>query len=78
MDAEILALASAADGLAVTVGRTQIGTFRVVFRDTDADAIIETRVLTDRERAIGFARGLIPQEVELRAPDGAVVRAWPL
>jgi hypothetical protein len=31
MDAEILALASAADGLAVTVGRTPIGTFRVVF-----------------------------------------------
>lgn len=62
MDAEILALASAADGLVVTVGRTPIGTFRVVFRDTDASAIIETRVFTDCERAIGFARGLIPQE----------------
>ena len=61
MDAEILALASAADGLAVTVGRTPIGTFRVVFRDTDAGAVIETRVFTDRERAIGFARGLIAQ-----------------
>jgi hypothetical protein len=34
-----------------------------VFRDTDAGAIIETRVFTDRERAIGFARGLIAQEV---------------
>ena len=63
MDAEILALASAADGLAVTVGRTPIGTFRVTFLDTDADAIIETRVFTDRDRAIDYARGLIPQEV---------------
>ena len=63
MDVEILALASAADGLSVTVGQTQIGTFRVTFRDTDAGAIIETRVFVNRERAIGFARGLIPQEV---------------
>lgn len=75
MDVEILALASAADGLAVTVGRTPIGTFRVVFRDTDADAIIETRVFTDRERAIGFARGLIAQgsavqTLILRTVDG--------
>lgn len=61
MDAEILALASASDGLAVTVGRTPIGTFRVTFRDTDADAIIEIRVFIDRERALGFARGLILQ-----------------
>lgn len=63
MDAEILALRSAADGLTVTVGRTPIGTFRVTFRDTDAGAIIETRVFVDRERAIDYARGLIPQEV---------------
>jgi hypothetical protein len=75
MDAEILALASAADGLAVTVGRTPIGTFRVVFRDTDAGAVIETRVFTDRERAIGFARGLIAQgpavqTLILRTVDG--------
>ena len=63
MDVEILALASAADGLAVTVGQTQIGTFRVTFRDTDADETIGIRVFTDAERAIGFARGLIPQEV---------------
>ena len=63
MDVEILALASAADGLAVTVGRTPIGTYRVVFRDTDADETIGVRVFTDRDRAIGYARGLIPQEV---------------
>ncbi len=62
MDAEILALDSADEGLAVTVGRTPIGTFRVTFRDTDAGATIEIRVFTDRERAIGFARGLMPQE----------------
>lgn len=62
MDTEIFALASAADGLGVTVGRTPIGTFRVVFRDTDAGAVIETRVFTDRDRAIGFASRLIPQE----------------
>ena len=62
MDAEILALASAADGLTVTVGRTPIGTYRVTFRDTDADAIIETRVFVARDRAIDYARGLIPQE----------------
>jgi hypothetical protein len=62
MDVEILALASAADGLAVTVGRTPVGTFRVVFRDTDAGAIIETRVFIGRERALEFARNLIPRE----------------
>ena len=63
MDIEILELVIAADGLAVMVGRTPIGTFRVTFRDTDAGAIIETRVFTDADRAIGYARGLIPQEV---------------
>ena len=63
MDAEILALASAADGLMVTVGQTPIGTYRVVFRDTDADETIGVRVFTDADRAIGYARGLIPQEV---------------
>ena len=62
MDAEILALASAADGLAVTVCRTPIGTYRVTFRDTDADETIGVRLFTDADRAIGFARGLIPQE----------------
>jgi hypothetical protein len=62
MDAEILALASAADGLAVTVGRTPIGTYRVVFRDTDAGETIGVRVFTDADRAIRYARGLIPQE----------------
>jgi len=59
MDIEILAIASAADGLSVTVGRTPIGTFRVVFCDTDADAVIQVRVFVDRDHAIGFTRGLI-------------------
>ena len=66
MDVEILALASAADGLSVTVGQTPVGTFRVTFRvtfrDTDADETIGIRVFTDAERAIKYARGLIPQE----------------
>ena len=62
MDAEILELVIAADGLAVMVGRTPIGTFRVTFIDTDADAIIETMVFVARDRAIDYARGLIPRE----------------
>jgi hypothetical protein len=72
MDAEILALASAADGLAVTVGRTPIGTFRVTFRDTDAGAIIEpTRV--------GFARGLTDRDPARDRVCARFDRAgWPL
>jgi len=62
MDIEILAIASAADGLSVTVSRTPIGTFRVVFRDTEADAIIETRVFDKCTRAYEYAQRLINQD----------------
>ena len=48
--------------LSVTVGRTPIGTFRVVFRDTEADAVIESRVFEKCMRAYEHAQRLINQD----------------
>ena len=62
MDIEILAIASAADGLSVTVGRTPIGTFRVVFRDNEAGAVIESRVFNQYANAHEYAQRLINQD----------------
>ena len=47
------------DGLSVTVTRTAIGTYRVVFRDDDADETIESRVYVSFDRAQSFAHTLI-------------------
>ena len=49
------------DGLSVIVTRTPIGTYRVIFTDTDAHEIIETRVYVTRESADLFASTLIPE-----------------
>ena len=48
--------------LSVTVGKTLLGTYRVVFRDTDADAIIETRVFDKCMSAYEYAQRLINQD----------------
>lgn len=47
--------------LRVTVARTPIGTYRVTFTDTDADAVIESRVFTSAARAEEHARMLADQ-----------------
>lgn len=47
--------------LSVTVGKTLLGTFRVVFRDTDADAVIESRVFNQYANAHEYAQRLINQ-----------------
>jgi hypothetical protein len=47
--------------LRVTVARTPIGTYRVTFTDTDADAVIETRVFEKCMRAYECAQKLINQ-----------------
>ena len=47
--------------LSVTVSRTVIGTYRAVFRDDEAGAIIETRIFTSRAVANAYARRLVNQ-----------------
>lgn len=47
--------------LRVTVARTPIGTYRVAFEDTDARAVIETRVFEKCVRAHEYAYTLINQ-----------------
>lgn len=61
-DTAIWARANRADGLSVHVNRTVLGTYRVVFRDTDADAIIETRIFNTCVRATEYAHTLIREE----------------
>jgi len=48
--------------LNVSVGRTLLGTFRVVFRDNEAGAVIETRVFDKCMRAYEYAQRLINQD----------------
>ena len=48
--------------LTVTVGKTPVGTFRVVFRDTDANAVIESRVFNKCMSAYAYAQRLINQD----------------
>jgi len=47
--------------LHVTVARTPIGTYRVTFRDTDADAVINQRVFTKCVPATEYAHLLLNQ-----------------
>lgn len=47
--------------LSVKVTRTVIGTYRMVFRDDDAGAIIETRIFNSRSAADECAHRLINQ-----------------
>ena len=47
--------------LSVTVSRTVIGTYRMVFRDDEAGAVIETRIFTSRAVADAYARRLVNQ-----------------
>jgi hypothetical protein len=49
------------DGLSVIVTRTPIGTYRVIFTDTDANETIDSRVYVTRESADLFASTLIPE-----------------
>ena len=47
--------------LHVTVSKTPIGTYRVTFEDTDARAVIESRIFTSAARAEEHARMLADQ-----------------
>ena len=58
-DTPILRRVDTADGLSVTLTRTLLGTWRAVFCDTDADAVIESRVFSTRENAEWYASMLI-------------------
>jgi hypothetical protein len=57
----ILRRVDAADGLSVTLTRTLLGTWRVVFCDDDAERVIESRVFSRRESAEWYASTLIPR-----------------
>ena len=48
--------------LNVSVGRTLLGTFRVVFRDNEAGAVIESRVFNQYANAHEYAQRLINQD----------------
>ena len=61
-DTPITARACPDDGLAVVVSRTLLGTYRVTFRDTDADQTIETRVFNTCMRAAEYAWTLMPHK----------------
>lgn len=63
-DTVITARACPNDGLAVAVSRTLLGTYRVTFRDTDADQTIETRIFTSAVRAGEYAWTLMPHKKE--------------
>ena len=56
----VLRRVDAADGLSVTLTRTLLGTWRVIFCDTYAERVIESRVFSTRENAEWFASTLIP------------------
>jgi len=56
----ILRRVDAADGVSVTLTRTLLGTWRVIFCDTDAERVIESRVFSRRENAEWYASTLIP------------------
>ncbi len=47
--------------LSVSDGKTPIGTYRTIFRDDEADAVIETRVFEKCMRAYEYAQQLISQ-----------------
>lgn len=47
--------------LSVTVSRTELGTYRMVFRDDEAGAIVESRVFNSRAVADAYARRLVNQ-----------------
>ena len=47
--------------LSVTVSRTIVGTYRMVFRDDDAGAVIESRVFNTQSAADNCARILVNQ-----------------
>ena len=47
--------------LSVTVSKTPIGTYRVTFRDNEADAVIESRIFEKCMRAYEHAQTLINQ-----------------
>lgn len=59
-DTPILRRIDAANGLSVTLTRTLLGTWRVVFCDTDAERVIESRVFSRRDSAEWYASTLIP------------------
>ena len=48
--------------LHVTVARTIIGTYRVTFRDADADAVVETRIFNRCTPATEYAHKLLNQK----------------
>jgi hypothetical protein len=56
----ILRRVDATDGLSVTLTRTLLGTWRVVFCDDEAERVIESRVFSNREAAEFYASTLIP------------------
>ena len=56
----VLRRVDAADGLSVTLTHTLLGTWRVVFCDTDAERVIESRVFSRRDSAEWYASTLIP------------------
>jgi len=56
----ILRRVDATDGLSVTLTRTLLGPWRVVFCDTDAERVIESRVFSRRDSAEWYASTLIP------------------
>jgi len=56
----ILRRVDANDGLSVTLTRTLLGTWRVIFCDTDAERVIESRVFSRRDSAEWYASTLIP------------------
>jgi hypothetical protein len=47
--------------LSVMVSRTVLGTYRMVFRDDEAEAVIETRIFNSTDRANDYARMLVNQ-----------------
>ena len=47
--------------LSVTVSRTVLGTYRMVFRDDEAEAVIESRVFNSPSAADDCARMLLNQ-----------------
>ena len=55
----ILRRVDATDGLSVTLTRTLLGTWRVVFCDDEAERVIESRVFSRRDSAEWYASTLI-------------------
>jgi hypothetical protein len=59
-DIPILRRVDANDGLSVTLTRTLLGTWRIVFCDDEAERVIESRVFSHRDSAEWYASTLIP------------------